>query len=143
LHSNVAPVTPVKVVEAVVCDVGDEVGLVSVKKGSSGVLVSTVHVLLEDADVLPASSVCRTYTVCSPSARPVYSTGLVQATQDPVSSLHSRSAPDSPLKESEAVVEFVAEAAGLIRVRLGAAGAVVSTVHVVVEEGEILPRASF
>jgi hypothetical protein len=49
---------------------------------------------------LPARSVARTWKACSPSARPVYRCGLVQAAHSPASSLHSKSA-SSPALNSK------------------------------------------
>ena len=77
---------------------------------------------------MPAESVWRTWKVCEALVRPVYVFGLVQAVKAPPSIAHWKVALTSPVKEKEAEVEFVR--AGGVDVIEGAAGAVVSIVHV-------------
>ena len=53
---------------------------------------------------LPTWSIARTLTVCVPAERPVYSLGLVQGWNGPLSRLHSNLAPASLENVTRAVV---------------------------------------
>ena len=84
-----------------------EAGLIGVPVmvgAGDGAAVSTVHETVVAGPVLPALSIWRSSSVCGPSARPVRAVGLLQATQTPVSSLHSNVAPTSPVMPMLAVV---------------------------------------
>src|SRR5687767_14867152 len=63
----------------------------------AGPVVSIVQVWLSAAPVLPDRSVARTAKVCSPSARPAYAAGLLQAANASPSRAHSKVAPVSAL----------------------------------------------
>src|SRR5918999_1530883 len=94
----------------------------------SGGVVSMVQVTLAGVtSVLPSASVARTEKGCSPSARPVSSTGEGHAAYPAPSSEHSKVAPASAEKLMIAEVLFVAPDGPASIVVTGAA---VSTVHV-------------
>src|SRR6185437_8397483 len=86
----------------------------------SGAVVSTSQVKLAgEASVLPALSIARTEKVCDPSAKPVNPSGLVQAANEPASSLHSKLA--TPLPPGSETVKLKLGVASL----LGSAGCAV------------------
>ena len=107
-----------------------------------GGVVSTTHVSLAMAPVLPAASTWRTRMAWLPSARPVRDRGLVHVAQAAPSSEHWRV---PALSASVMVivddVELVGVADGA-RPRVGASGAAVSTVHVAVAADPTLPAVS-
>jgi hypothetical protein len=104
-----------------------------------GATVSIVHVKLAGALALPAASVALTWKVWLPSASAEYAFGLEQLVNVPVSSAQVKVAPASEVKLKLAfalLLGFVGEAL------IVAAGAAVSTVHVLVASGPALPAAS-
>lgn len=92
---------------------------------------SMIHVVLAGVgSVLPAASVARTWTVCSPASKALRVVGVEQGAQRPLSSWQSNVPPGSlELNEIEALVEFVGFAGPAVIV---VAGAVRSTTHVAV-----------
>ena len=107
-----------------------------------GAMVSTVHVQLADGPLLPAASAIRTWKVCEPSASWPVCSGVAQANHAPLSSRHWKVSGDvAPAKAKVGFAE-ASKSAGFV-VNVGAAaGAVRSTVQVVVAAGPALPAAS-
>jgi hypothetical protein len=102
-HSNDAPGSEVKLKSALL----DELGLLGCALiVVSGAVLSIVQAKEPGlASVLPAASLARTEKLCSPSARPEYCFGLVQASYAALSRAHSKLAPGSELKPKTALVE--------------------------------------
>jgi hypothetical protein len=90
-----------------------------------GATVSTVHVYFVVGPVVAATA--RTENVCAPSARPVYTTGLVLLHgENPASSAHSNRADLFDVKLKLAVFWFVTVGGSSVRVTTGST---VSIVH--------------
>ena len=97
--------------------------------GAGGGVVSIVHVYVVAEPTLPAASFASTLNVCEPDeSGPGYDCGLAQAAKAELSSEQRNVAPASPVKAKVADVPFVGFAGEDVIV--GAAGGVVSTVHV-------------
>ena len=110
--------------------------------GTAGGVASTVHVRETDALVLPCVSTARKKTVCEPSPRLVYAFALVQETNAPESSLHSKVAVPSRVGEAEADVRAGGGGGGGAGVDARVGGAIASTVQVRLVVDEVLPWAS-
>jgi len=117
--------------------------------GAAGAVVSTVKVVLDAAETLPAASAWVTDQVCEPAPRataaeqlqaPPAATTAVQIVAAPSRTVTV--APGSPVPEAVGVVTFVLlPVAGAVTT--GAAGAVPSTVRLIaVDAGEALPARS-
>jgi hypothetical protein len=137
-HSNVAPASEVNEKLAPAELVVAAGPLVSVVSGAVESIVQAKEAGV--ASVLPAASLARTEKLCSPSARPAYSFGLVQASYAPASSAHSKLAPGSELK-LKAAVGLLAGLAGCASIVVS--GALESIVQAkLAEVGSVFPAAS-
>jgi hypothetical protein len=103
-HSNVAPASELNEKLAPAELVVTAGPLVSVVSGAVESIVQAKEAGV--ASMFPAASLARTEKLCSPSARPAYSFGLVQASYAPASSAHSKLAPASELNPNAAVALF-------------------------------------
>src|SRR4051812_34150345 len=92
---------------------------------------------------LPAASFARTSSVCEPSARSGNSSSDAQGDQSPVSSLHSKPAPVSPVENSNVASAVVATLPSVGPSSIVVSGGTVSTVQWrVAGDASVLPAAS-
>jgi hypothetical protein len=92
---------------------------------TAGATVSIVQEKEPAPPRLPASSVARASKLCPPSARPLYSCGLVQTAHSPPSSLHSTSALSSTENAKRAAVLLLSADGPLAIVVVGATVSIV------------------
>ena len=139
-HWNVVSGSPVSVAEIPVFAVM-VVGRPAIPGADAGATVSTVQVMLTGVLALPAASSARTFTTCDPLASPESASGLVQGAQLLPSIWHSNVLPDSAGVSVRLAVVWLVGLTGRLST-VGAAGAAVSTVQVLVTTPLTFPAAS-
>ena len=139
-HWKVVPGSPVSVADRFVLDVM-VLGTPLMPGAEAGGTVSTAQVTVTGGLALPAASNSRTLTTWVPLESPERVTGLAQGAQAPPSMRHSKVSPDSAALIVRPAEVWLVGLTGRLPT-VGAAGATVSTIHVVLVMPLTLPAAS-